>query len=63
MSGGWEFKFGDLLVEIGRMMKYRVVNTSPLGYVLRVHNGIQCHLEDKEYAERNYVKVGSVDDG
>jgi hypothetical protein len=63
MSGEWEFKFGDVLMEIGHLMKYRVVNTSPLGYILRVHNGMQAHSEGKEYVERNFVKVGRVDDG
>ena len=48
MDGEWEFKFGDVVVEIGHLMKYRVVNTSPLGYILCVHNGIQAHSEGKE---------------
>ena len=63
MSGEWEFKFGDVVIEIGHLMKYRVVNTFPLGYILRVHNGLQSHSEDKEYVERNFVKVGGADDG
>lgn len=63
MSGEWEFKFGDVVMEIGHLMKYRVVNTSPLGYILGVYNGIQAHSASKEYVERNFVKVGRVDDG
>ena len=63
MDGEWEFKFGDVVVEIGYFMKYRVINTSPLGYMLCVHNGMQAHSERKEYVERNFVKVGRVDDG
>lgn len=63
MSDEWEFKFGDVVVEIGYLRKYWVVNTSPLGYILCVHNGEQSQSVSKEYAERNFVKVGRVDDG
>ena len=63
MAGnGFEFDFGDILVRIGSLAKYRVVSPCGNYYVIALLKGRLSDTIKKETVEREFIKVGHEDE-